>query len=210
MLGFPPRCTRHAAGGLSGIQVRLVYALEANPARLWYFLSALDRSFSPCRCGGRAPRCRREISSRSIVSMSRAGSMEPSTWIMSSFSKQRTTWTTASTSRMLERNLLPRPSPLDAPFTRPAMSTNSIVAGVNFSGLYIFSQLVEALVRHGNDADVRLNGAERVVRRLRARVGDRVEKGALADVLQIPTIPNFIFRFTCPTNPHFIWIFAFR
>jgi len=30
----------------------------------------------------------------------------------------------ASTSRMWERNLLPRPSPCAAPLTRPAMSTN--------------------------------------------------------------------------------------
>src|SRR5437870_1201771 len=35
------------------------------------------------------------------------------------------TWAMASTSRMLARNWLPRPSPLEAPFTRPAMSTNS-------------------------------------------------------------------------------------
>ena len=38
----------------------------------------------------------------------------------------------ASTSRMLARNWLPRPSPLDAPFTRPAISTNSMTAGVTF------------------------------------------------------------------------------
>ena len=37
-------------------------------------------------------------------------------------------------SRISPRNLLPRPSPLEAPFTRPAMSTNSRVAGVNLSG----------------------------------------------------------------------------
>ena len=43
----------------------------------------------------------------------------------------------ASTSRMWLRNLLPRPSPRLAPLTRPAMSTNSSVAGVYFSGWYI-------------------------------------------------------------------------
>ena len=36
----------------------------------------------------------------------------------------------ASVSRMLARNWLPRPSPLEAPFTRPAMSTISTVAGI--------------------------------------------------------------------------------
>ena len=54
-----------------------------------------------------------------------------------SSSKQRTTWTMASVMRMLERNLLPRPSPRDAPFTSPAMSTNSMTAGVVFFGWYI-------------------------------------------------------------------------
>src|SRR5690606_22084404 len=35
------------------------------------------------------------------------------------------------------RNLLPSPSPLEAPATRPAMSTNSIVVGITRSGLTI-------------------------------------------------------------------------
>ena len=72
-----------------------------------------------------------------MMSMSRMGSAPPSTWMTFSSSKQRTTWTMAWVSRMLERNLLPRPSPLEAPFTRPAMSTNSMTAGVVFLGLYI-------------------------------------------------------------------------
>ena len=56
--------------------------------------------------------------------------MRPSTWVMSSSSKQRATKATASQSRMLARNWLPRPSPLDAPRTRPAMSTKLIRAGM--------------------------------------------------------------------------------
>ena len=52
------------------------------------------------------------ISSVSTVSASRTGSIEPSTWVTSASSKQRSTWTMASTSRMLARNWLPRPSPL--------------------------------------------------------------------------------------------------
>src|SRR5690606_25447890 len=43
--------------------------------------------------------------------------------VMSSSSNARSTNTMASTSRMLARNLLPRPSPLDAPSTSPPMST---------------------------------------------------------------------------------------
>ena len=78
-----------------------------------------------------------KISSRFTVSASRTGSMLPSTWTTFPSSKQRTTWTTASTSRMWERNLLPRPSPRLAPRTRPAISTNSMVVGVYFSGWYM-------------------------------------------------------------------------
>jgi len=51
--------------------------------------------------------------------------------------KQRTTWTIASVSLIFAKNLLPRPSPLDAPATRPAISTNSTIAGWVFSGLTI-------------------------------------------------------------------------
>src|SRR5690606_14218392 len=56
------------------------------------------------------------------------------TWITSGCSKQRTTWQMASTSRMWARNLLPRPSPLAAPATSPAMSTNSTAVGTTRSG----------------------------------------------------------------------------
>jgi hypothetical protein len=52
---------------------------------------------------------------------------------MSSSSKQRSTWTIASTSRMLPRNWLPRPSPLLAPFTRPAISTKPSWVGITLA-----------------------------------------------------------------------------
>jgi len=65
-----------------------------------------------------------------MISMSASGSMRPATCTTSSLTKQRTTCAIASVSRMCDRNLLPSPSPLDAPATRPAMSTNStVVAG---------------------------------------------------------------------------------
>ena len=41
----------------------------------------------------------------------------------------------ASVSRMFARNWLPSPSPFDAPATKPAMSTNSTMAGITFCGL---------------------------------------------------------------------------
>lgn len=56
--------------------------------------------------------------------MSFFGETSPSTWVMSSSRKTRVTWQIASDSRILERNLLPMPSPSEAPRTIPAMSTN--------------------------------------------------------------------------------------
>ena len=55
-------------------------------------------------------------------------------------SKHLTTCTIASTSRMFARNWFPSPSPFEAPLTRPAMSTNSIAAGVTFFVLYILAR----------------------------------------------------------------------
>ena len=49
-------------------------------------------------------------------------------------SKQRSTWMMALVLRMLPRNLLPSPSPFEAPLTRPAMSTISIVVGTTRFG----------------------------------------------------------------------------
>ena len=69
------------------------------------------------------------MSSVLTVSMSPAGSTRASTWITSSSWNARTTWHMASVSRMAPRNWLPRPSPCDAPRTRPAMSTKVTVAG---------------------------------------------------------------------------------
>ena len=68
-----------------------------------------------------------------IVSMSSLGETLPSTCTTFSSAKTRITWQIASLSRMLARNLLPRPSPSDAPRTMPAMSTKSTVAGRIFS-----------------------------------------------------------------------------
>ncbi len=76
-----------------------------------------------------------------ITSMSEIGSTLPATWITLSSEKQRTTLAMAAVSRMLARNWLPRPSPLEAPATRPAMSTNSTTAGSTFSGLAIAASL---------------------------------------------------------------------
>ncbi len=67
--------------------------------------------------------------------------MRPSTWVMSPSMKQRETMATASVSRMLARNWLPRPSPLEAPRTRPATSTKLIRAGMISLDLAISASL---------------------------------------------------------------------
>ena len=72
-----------------------------------------------------------------IISISRNGSTDPETWVMFSSSKQRTTSAMASVSRMWLRNLFPSPSPLEAPATRPAISTKRITAGTTLLGWYI-------------------------------------------------------------------------
>ena len=43
---------------------------------------------------------------------------------------------------MCDKNLLPRPSPLEALLTRPAISMNSNVAGVSFFGLKMSFKMV--------------------------------------------------------------------
>ena len=48
----------------------------------------------------------------------------------------------ASASRMCDRNLLPSPSPVEAPRTMPAMSTNETGAGKIFSEPKISASLV--------------------------------------------------------------------
>ena len=58
--------------------------------------------------------------------------------------------TMESHSRMLARNWLPRPSPLLAPFTRPAMSTNSTEVGTTD---FDFEMPLSTCSSHGVTAD---------------------------------------------------------
>ena len=116
------------------------------------------------------------ISSVLMVSMSEPGSTLPSTWMTSGSSNTRTTWAMASASRMLARNLLPRPSPSDAPFTMPAMSTKDTGAGSSRWEPKIAGQLGEPRVRQVDDTDVGLDRGERVVRCEHLVAGQCVEK----------------------------------
>ena len=61
------------------------------------------------------------------------------TWVIFSSSKHLTTWAIAWVSLIWPRNLFPNPSPFEAPETKPAISTNSTVAGIIFSGFTIFA-----------------------------------------------------------------------
>ena len=56
--------------------------------------------------------------------------------------------------------------------------------GGEFLRLVHFAELVQPLVRHGHHAHVGLDGAERIIRGLRARVGNGVKKRAFAHVGQ--------------------------
>ena len=47
----------------------------------------------------------------------------------------------ASTSLIFCKNWLPKPSPLLAPLTKPAISTNSIAVGMMFSVLHNFARI---------------------------------------------------------------------
>ena len=64
------------------------------------------------------------------------------------------------------------------------MSTNSTIAGITFCGFAMRASLVEPRIGHLHDADVRLDGAERIVLGRDAGLGERVEQGGLADVRQ--------------------------
>ena len=93
-------------------------------------LSLISRDSFSSRGSAFSMVCRSaRISSVLIVSMSLFGATSPSTCTTLGSRNARITWQIASLSRMLARNLLPSPSPSEAPRTIPAMSTNDTVAG---------------------------------------------------------------------------------
>ena len=76
-----------------------------------------------------------------MTSMSSSGLTWLATWVMFSSSKHLTMCAIASHSRMFAKNLFPKPSPWLAPATKPAISTNSTVAGMIFWGWTISASL---------------------------------------------------------------------
>ena len=85
------------------------------------------------------------ISSVSITFISFKGSISSLTWDMFLSSKHLTTWIIASTFWRLPKNLLPNPSPLLAPFTSPAISTNSNWLKIVFLDLDIWDIMFSLL-----------------------------------------------------------------
>ena len=122
------------------------------------------------------------VSSVSIVSMSARGSTRPSGWTTFSSPCARTTCTIASVSRMFARNLLPSPSPSDAPLTSPAMSWKAIVSWTTSRRPQRRRDPLQPLVGDRHDRDVRLDRRERVVGGLGAGARQRVEERGLARV----------------------------
>ena len=157
-----PACPRAAASAtrLTRSSVSLA-SLASSPLPLAFFSSASTRFSRLSRSAS--------ISSVSIVSMSATGSIRPSTWVTSSSSKQRTTCAMASTSRMLARNWLPSPSPFEAPLHQAGDVDERQPRRHDLLGLGELRQRVEPRIRHRHLADIRLDGAERIVRRLRRR-----------------------------------------
>ena len=96
------------------------------------------------------------------------------------------------------QDLLPRPAPWLAPFTRPAMSTNSMTARGLLVRLVHLRQVVQPLVRHGHHAHVGVDGAEGVVGALGAGVGDGVETEWTCPRWAVPQYLISILSYTYP------------
>ena len=126
------------------------FPLRASPSAFTKRFSTVSRSF--------------KISSVLMISRSRSGSTEFSTWMMSGFSNTRSTTTIACVSRICVKNWLPSPSPLFAPFHE----SRDVIELHDRRDLFLrFAQLVQffqSLIRHGNDAHVRIDRRERIVR----------------------------------------------
>ena len=155
---------------LGGEQVQLAQLLDARCPRRprrrtgWCRCRAARRPASRRRpCAARSLRSLASFSSRGsafsrvcrsarissvlIVSMSSAGETLPSTCTTFGSEKARTTWQIAEASRMLARKALPRPCPLEAPRTRPAMSTNETGAGHDLLRAEDLGELIRAARR---------------------------------------------------------------
>lgn len=116
-------------------------------------------------------------------------------------SDHKLTCTIESHSRMLAKNLFPSPSPVLAPLTRPAMSTNSMLVGTSFFdfdkslNICVHERLcccicsidisvdqevanLQSVIWNSHHANVRFNGAKREICCLRFCIfADGIEQG---------------------------------
>ena len=100
-------------------------------------------------------------------------------------SKQRTTCAMASTSRMLAEELVAEPLALGGAAHQAGDVDEGQPRRDDLGRLRERRELVEPRIGHRHLADIRLDGAERIVRRLRRRgLGQRVEERRLADIRQ--------------------------
>lgn len=119
-----------------------------------------------------------------MMSMSRSGSVLPSTWVTFGSSKQRTTWMMASVVRNVRKELVAEALTLGRALDKACNVDEFDRGGREFLRLMQIAQPLQTRIRHGHDADIRIDGAEGVVIGGNARICDRVEQRGLADVRQ--------------------------
>ena len=159
---------------------RVVSATRARACLSPALAAFVARSLARSTCS-RSASC----SSVSIVSMSSIGESRPETWATSSDSKQRTTCAIARVfAHACQKPVFRGLPPSTPPATSPAMSTNSSVAGTTRSGPTNLRDSAQTRIGHRDDADIRLDGAERIVLRRGRGAGQCVVQGGLADVRQ--------------------------
>jgi len=93
-------------------------AMSASSSLVFFFLSPVSR---PSMVFSRIYKSF-AVNSLTIISISRSGLTSPSSWITSGSENARTTWKIPSVALISARKLFPRPAPVLAPLTRPAIS----------------------------------------------------------------------------------------
>ena len=169
--GLPSRSSTSARLTRSSVSLASLSLPLAFLARLSTRFSRLSRSAS--------------ISSVSMVSMSANGAILPSTWVMSEVfetphhMRDRVDLADGGEELVAEAFAL-RGAADEARNVDEGQSRRDDLRGACDG-----RQFVEPGIRHGDLADIRLDGAERIIRRLRRRrLGQRVEQRRLADIGQ--------------------------
>ena len=117
-----------------------------------------------------------------MMSMSWRGLTPPATWITSGSSKQRTTWQMASVCADVAEELVAEAFTLAGAFDEAGDVDELHGGGDDGLGLDDGGDFGEAVVGHGDDADVGVDGAEGIVGRLRLGGGEGVEDGGFSHV----------------------------